>query len=319
MTDALTTRRLLSTLLLAGTLVVGMRAGAAWATPDAFSFAVIAPPSTAVSSETVLAEAIAQSNHDKPAFVVVNGIKANTEPCTDSLYQNRKSLLAEAKSSVVVSIAASDWVGCKNAKDKPSEIGRLNRLRELFFADNISMGSNKMPLARQSDTAKFRSYPENAHWQVADVLFATINLPSDNNHYLPEAGRNSEFEDRAIANRDWLARVFTLARRKKMAGIVLFCDGNPLSVPSRAKISSLKGRRDGFIEVRQQLSELNRKFPGKVLLVHRQNQTKPATGVEIVWQGKIGAVALDTGLIKLNATRKSSALFSIDQDQGLKK
>ena len=312
-------RRLLSPALLACTLSLSMHGLTAWAKPDRFDFGIIALPVKAASSEVALREAIAQSNETKLAFLVSNGIKANSELCTDSLYQRRKSLLNNAENSLIVSITASDWVNCKNAQGKPTEIGRLNRLRELFFADDASLGSHKMPLARQSDIAKFRSYPENARWEVGNILFATINLPSDNNHYLPEAGRNSEFEDRAIANRDWLARIFTLAKRKKMAGIALFCDGNPLPAPGRSKISALKGRRDGFIEVRQQLNELTRKFPGKVLLIYRQNQTKPNASTDIAWQGKIGTVGLDSGWIKLTATKGSSTLFSIDHDEGVEK
>lgn len=312
-------RRFLSAALFACALTLGTHGAAAWAKPDELSFGVIAPSFKTASSEVALREAIAQSNEAKLAFLVANGIKANTEPCSDSLYQRRKSLLDGTQNSLIVSIAASDWAGCKNAQGKPSEIGRLNRLRELFFADDTSLGGNKMPLARQSDIAKFRGYPENARWEVDNVLFATINLPSDNNHYLPEAGRNSEFEDRAIANRDWLARLFTAAKRKKMAGIVLFCDGNPLPVPSRSKISNLKGRRDGFIEVRQQLSELTRKFPGKVLLIHGQNQTKPDASADIVWQGKLGTVGLSSGWVKLSASKRSPTLFSIDHREGIEK
>lgn len=311
-------RRFLSPALLACTLALSTH-GVAAAKLDEFSFGIIVPPFKTASSEVDLREAIAQSNQTKLAFVVANGIKASMEPCTDSLYQRRKSLLNGAQNSLIVSIAASDWAGCKNAQGKPSEIGRLNRLRELFFTDDSSLGGNKITLARQSDIAKFRGYPENARWEVGDVLFATINLPSGNNHYLPEAGRNSEFEDRAIANRDWLARLFTAAKRKKMAGIVLFCDGNPLPVPSRSKISAIKGRRDGFIEVRQQLNELTRKFPGKVLLIHRQNQTKSKASTDIVWQGKLGTVDLGSDWIKLTAAKGSSALFSINHDGTIEK
>ena len=312
-------RRFLSPALLACTLSLGMHGLKAWAKPDKVNFGVISPPFLTLPNEFALRETIAQSNQSKLAFVLANGIKASTEPCSDSLYQRRKSLLNNVQNSLIVSITANDWTGCKNAQGKPSEIGRLNRLRELFFADDTTPGDNKITMARQSDIAKFRGYPENARWEVSNILFATINLPSDNNHYLHEAGRNSEFEDRAVANRDWLTRLFTVAKRKKMAGIVLFCDGNPLSVPSRSKINSLKGRRDGFIEVRQQLNELTRKFPGKVLLIHGQNQEKPDTSADIVWQGKIGTMGLSSGWAKLTVTRRSSTLFNINHDRTIEK
>lgn len=312
-------RRSLYPALLACTLTLSMHGLTAWARPDKVSFGIISPAFLTSPNELALRETIVQSNQSKLAFVVANGIKTSTESCSDSLYQRRKSLLNSAQNSLIVSITASDWAGCKNAQGKPSEIGRLNRLRELFFADDTSLGGNKVTLARQSDIAKFRNYPENARWEANNILFATIHLPSDNNHYLPEAGRNSEFEDRAIANRDWLARLFIIAKRKKMTGIVLFSDGNPLLVPTRSRINSLKGRRDGFIEVRQQLNELTRKFSGKMLLIHRQSQTKPKDSTDITWQGRVGTVDLSSGWIKLTAAKGSSALFSIDHDEGTEK
>ena len=53
------------------------------ATP--FSFGVIAKPVKASDSETVLREAIIESDADNLAFVVASGIKAAEEPCSDSL------------------------------------------------------------------------------------------------------------------------------------------------------------------------------------------------------------------------------------------
>jgi len=106
-------------------------------------------------------------------------------------------------------------------------------LRDLFFSDEFSFGASKLPVIRQSVAVKFRSYGENARWEFGNILFATINLPADNNHYLPDAGRNSEFEDRAIANRDWLQRVFTFAARKKWKGLYCFAMATRFPSPAR--------------------------------------------------------------------------------------
>ena len=94
----------------------------------------------------------------------------------------------DAENALIVSLAASDWVNCKAKNGKSIAIERLNRVRELFFAEDVSFGDTDISLIRQSSSAKFRSYAENARWEYGDILFATINLPADNNHYLPEAG-----------------------------------------------------------------------------------------------------------------------------------
>ncbi|MFC6521150.1 hypothetical protein ACFQAT_16865 [Undibacterium arcticum] len=184
-----------------------MYATAAIAQTSEFSFGVIPHAFQNGTDETPLRDAIAETNRENLAFVVVNGIKASKEACDDALYDRRKSLLNAAENGIVISLAASDWTECKNAKARSAAVERLNRLREVFFTDDFSLGASKIPLVRQSSSAKFRSYVENARWEFATVLFATVNLPGQNNHYRSDAGRNSEFEDRLIANRDWLDRI----------------------------------------------------------------------------------------------------------------
>ena len=185
---------------------------------------------------------------------------------------------------------------------------RLARLRELFFSDDFSQGGSRIPLIRQSTTPKFRSYVENARWEFDDILFATINLPANNNHYLSAAGRNSEFEDRQVANRHWLQRLFVHATNKKLRGIVLFCDGDPLAPP---RASELRGRYDGFADMRQRIDALARKFPGKVLVVHGPAGNQPAAPARIAWRGNLGSVAVNPGWLKISARAADPMLFAV--------
>ena len=113
-------------------------------------------------------------------------------------------------------------------------------------------------MVRQSANPKFRTYVENARWEIGDILFATIDLPANNNHYLLEAGRNSEFEDRLVANRNWLHQIFTYAKYKKLQGVVLFSDGDPISPPNHAR-----SKRDGFAETRHQIVGSAAGFPAE--------------------------------------------------------
>ena len=281
----------------------------ATAGPREFSFGVIDHPFKATTSESLLQDAIAETDSDNLAFVVVNGIKANAEPCSDEIYIRRKALLDSAKTGLIVSLAASDWAECKSANGRSAAIGRLNRLRDLFFVDEFSIGGIRIPLTRQSTTAKFRSYGENARWVIGSTMFATINLPGNNNHYLAAAGRNSEFEDRLVANRDWLNRVFIHARRKNLAGIVLFCDGNPIAAPNRPAV-----RRDGFAETRQQISALTTKFPGKVLVIHGRKKPQPDSSPSIIWHGNLGVLEAGSPWVKLNVDPDGPTLFAIAAD-----
>lgn len=298
-------------LLCAGGLA--LHALAALASPKEFSFGVVARPyQSGLRGDASMRDAIAQADARTLAFVVANGIKTAAEPCSDTIYNRRKALLNGARHGLVVSLAASDWTECKYTNGKPAAMGRLNRLRDLFFADEFSLGDSRIALIRQSTVAKFRSYGENARWEFGAVMFATINLPADNNHYLTEAGRNSEFEDRMMANRDWLHRVFTYAMRNKAGAVVLFSDANPIATASRTS-----GKRDGFAETRQQLLALAAKFPGKVLLVHGRTARKPRSSAGISWQRNIGTLEVAESWIRLDVDPATPNFIAVhDANEG---
>lgn len=298
--------------LIAGSLLAGL--APAWGQSGAFSFGALGRPLKAGGTEAALRDAIEEADADNLAFVVANGIKGVDEPCSDRLYGRRKSVLEEAKNGVVLSLAASDWAECKNEKGKSAAIGRLNQLRDVFFTEEFSLGGARIPLMRQSTAAKFRSYGENTRWEVGDIMFATINLPNNNNHYLTEAGRNSEFEDRLVANRDWLHRLFVSAALKKADALVIFCDANPMSKPARPDL-----RRDGFSETRQQILARASKFPGKVLIVHGRSESGKNEPAHIAWKGNLGTLEIRKPWVKISFDPAYPNLFSVGNETSLAK
>lgn len=278
------------------------------AAQDRFRFDVISHAFSGAPDEDTLRSVLRESDAGNPTFIVVNGVKSATEPCSDALYSARRDVLTETQAGVIVSLAASDWIGCRN-KNASIAIERLNHVRDLFFSDEFSFGAGRIALLRQSVTPKFRSYTENARWEFGNILFATINLPAANNHFVQDGGRNSEFEDRLIANKDWLQRLFALAAQRKMAGIVLFADGNPLAQPGRRPFL-LRGHRDGFAETRQRITTLAARFRGKVLLVHGGN-TKNTAGKGIVWRRNLGSIGVASGRSAFMVDSRDTALFTL--------
>jgi len=279
-------------------------AAPASADPAEFSFAVIAhgrAPSPEDNSG--LLNAIEETDSDNLAFVLAQGIKPANVACTDRIYLRQQSALDDARNGVIVSLTAGDWARCPPESGKSSAVGRLARLRDLFFFDDFSLGASRIPVIRQSTIAKFRSFPENARWQIGNVMFATVNLPSNNNNYVVDAGRNSEFEDRLIANRDWLNRVFTFASREKVTGIVLFTDSNPFA-PARQSAN----QRDGLSETRKLMSSLAAKFSGKILVVHNRASR---TGT-ITWNDNVGEFGVPAGWTKVTVDTKQPRVFSVE-------
>jgi hypothetical protein len=276
-------------------------------------FAVIGP-GAGDAYEARLKEALGEADDKSTAFVVVTGIKDAKEACSDKLYQQRRELVGDARRPAVVVPTAADWTDCRNTAGRTNAIERLNRLRELFWSEPQSLGAHRLALTRQSMSPRFRSYAENAHWSVGKVLYATLNLPANNNHYLLEAGRNSEYEDRMVANRFWLNRLFAIARRDRLEAIVLFAEGDlkALSQPTglRALLRRAVPVNDGFAETRRQVLALAQKFPGKVLLV---DSAPLAKGVQpsIEWRGNLGHLSVGREEIEVAVDPAGKPLFKV--------
>jgi len=265
-----------------------------------------------------LKQAIDEADDKSTAFLVVTGIKGVKEACSDKLYQQRREVISNARRPAIVVPAASDWTECRNSAGRTNAIERLNRIRELFYAEPQSLGARKLPLTRQSASPRFRSYAENAHWSVGKVLYAVLNLPANNNHYLTEAGRNSEYEDRLVANRFWLNRLFAIAKRDKAEAIVLFAEGDLKALSQPTGLRALLRRavpvpdNDGFAETRRQVLTLAQKFRGKVLLVDSAPLAKGAKPA-IEWRGNLGHLSVGQEEIQVTVDPAAKALFRIGE------
>lgn len=263
-----------------------------------FSFGVLASGSFTAQEDAALREAIQMGDTLNFAFVVAQGVKHAGSACVDSVYQRRKSILDTSKHGLIVSLGAPDWGNCEG-DSVTAAVAKLTRVRELFFDDEFSLGATRLPMVRQSTDEKFRNFMENARWEIGDVMFATINLPANNNHYVTAAGRNGEFEDRLVANREWLKRVFSYAVLKRVDAIVLFSEANPLARPN--------ARRDGYAETRRHLLALAGQFKGKVLIVHAQ----PSAPAQVItWRGNVGEVGVARGWLRMKVEPGTPGLFA---------
>ena len=266
--------------------------------------------------EARLKQALADSSEKSLAFLVLTGIKGEKESCGDRLYQQRRDIIERARRPVIVSLAGSDWTACRNSANRTNAIERLNRLRELFYGEPESLGVDKIHMTQLSASPRFRSYAENAHWKVGKVLYATINLPAGNNHYLPAAGRNSEYEDRTVANRFWLNRLFAIARSDKAEALVLFSEGavRPFYLDQPAGLRGLLRRdpveKDGFEAVRRQVQAQAVKFDGKVLLV--DSSALQGKKPRIEWKDNLGQLSVGTKAVEVTVTLGKEAAFEVE-------
>ena len=265
-----------------------------------FRFAVI--DQTKLDGASHFQDELNRIRYHRLSFVVIKGVRSEREPCTDAVFNERRKLLEEAGMPLVLSLSGSDWINCRNENDEDIRIERLERLREVFFEEGNSFGVGSIPLSRQSQVTRYRYFPENAFWRYEGILFTTLHLPADNNHYSEAAGRNNEFEERLAANRYWLRRVFTLGKRYNLSGIVIFSDGNPFAVPAPHTATT----RDGFMEVRRLMTQLVEQFPGKVLVIYG-NATQEYTAIS--WRNNLGQVAPGTDWLEIVVNTESDVLF----------
>ncbi|WEF33352.1 hypothetical protein [Pseudoduganella chitinolytica] len=317
------TRMLLAAALLGAALAGARAAPAGPSSDDPFEFVVIGHTFPGESGDDDLKRTIARADKARPAFVIAAGIKSASEACSDKLYQQRRTLLNKSDRPLMVVLASGDWTDCRNSAGRSNALERLNRIRELYFDSRESLGERKLELNRQSTITKFRSYAENAYWERGGVLFATINLPANNNHYLTEAGRNSEYEDRFVANRAWLQRLFGMAKRRKLAGLVLFSDGD-LRAHVEQGFSLLAGfsaKQDGFADTRKLVRTLAEKYPGKVLLVDTARPPADPAGAKgaeppgtLTWRGNLGHVTLTGEWNAVRVEPDTAGLFTLIRD-----
>lgn len=270
-----------------------------------WSFAILGQPDRLGSGDEHLRRALATSNRERVAFVLATGLKSSLEACSDALYEERMDLLEQSRHPLLLSLSAADWAECRREDGSSAAQERLARVREWFFSN---LNRNGLNVAQQSQVAQFRAFAENLRWEVKGVMFATLNLPGDNNHYVPDAGRNSEFEDRMIANRYWLHRLLQSAKSRRVRTLVLFFDADPqLWRASRLA----PGQRDGYLEIRRQLRELAGQFNGKLLLVH-QGDGRTKAGLR--WRGNVGELVPWAGVTKVSVQGRNNSLHASESE-----
>jgi len=210
-------------------------------------------------------------------FILDDGnLKGPLEPCTDTLLQDRQALLNSSAKPLLFVPGAHDWVDCQQpAAGHFDPLERLDLLRDLMFATSDSMGAGAMQLSHESDITRFRNFHENTEWQQGPVLFVTLNVAGNNNHYVDAGGRNGEFDDRTIANRFWLEHALRSARQHHPAAIVIAIEGDPgLGVQSQHGPFDwldfrLASQRDGYQEFKQDLLKFAQQYDGPILLINQ--------------------------------------------------
>lgn len=162
-------------------------------------------------------------NTQSLAFTIhVGDIKSGSTVCSDDTFLSVRRLFDRFNRALVYTPGDNEWTDChrlNNGRYDPLE--RLEKIRQLFFASNESLGKQRLSLQTQSSQKSFTSYVENRRWSQGKVRFATLHLVGSNNNLQPGLPSSSEFAAREHANIAWLRETFAEARANMDVAIVL--------------------------------------------------------------------------------------------------
>jgi hypothetical protein len=194
------------------------------------------------------------SRSDTRFVVHVGDFKAGGSPCTDTLFEQRRTEFDRSAQPFIFIFGDNEWTDCWYSGEDPAE--RLDKLRSVFTAGDMSQGRTRIALARQSSNSAYASYRENVRWADGKILFVGLNVPGSNNNFtrMPE-----EYSARNAANLAWLDEAFELARAQTLRAVVLFMQANPFLPQSTS---------NGYTELVDALRNHVSTFAGLVALVH---------------------------------------------------
>lgn len=228
---------------------------------------------------------------DELAFVVHDGdIKSGSSKCDDRTFLDRKADFEASRHPFILIPGDNEWTDCHRPSNGPYDPEeRLEKLRELFFATDESLGRRKIKLTRQGDLQpQYAAWRENVRWEFENVLLMGVNIPGSNNNW-KNTGANTEFHARLKANTAWIAANFRTARENNMRAVMLIIQANPdFEGTEAARLKRQAGYRDGFAEFKAQLLEEAKAFRKPVVVVHGDTHShqinqplKDGTGVTV--------------------------------------
>jgi predicted phosphodiesterase len=198
-----------------------------------------------------------QMDHEQLAFVIhVGDIKSGDSPCTDEVFFSEKDRFDNSANPLIYVPGDNDWTDCSRTGYDPVE--RLERLREIFFVGDESLGEKTILLNRQST-----DYPENVRWNYGGVTFVGLNVPGTNNN---REQAPDEYAARNEANLEWMREGFSSAEDDGSSAVMIVMQANP-------GFDRSPERRTGYNDLLGALEEETIAFGKPVVLVHGDTHT----------------------------------------------
>lgn len=254
---------------------------------SSFSFAVIGDipygPEDDVALQGEILPRLKGSTY--PFVVHVGDYKSGGAPCTEELDAAMTALIgALSPRPVFYTPGDNEWTDCDRNPDpatgKPmSELGRLGKIRALFFATPASSAAELRPM-------RFNSLPENQTWRYRGVRFVTLHVVGTNNGRSWVTGDGLDAaaaaaDARDAANLQWLMFALGAAIGEKADALVIAMQADMTDVHPSAlgkpctDVKAAANPCDGFLALRAGVRYAAEEFGRPVLLIH--GDTEPFT------------------------------------------
>lgn len=299
-------------------LAVATLAGCATVPPPGggFAFGVMGDAGYNAREEVVVVEMLERIGREDLAFVVHVGDFLGGVDCTDQLFERRRREFDASAHPFIYTPGDNEWTDCRQRRrggHDPQE--RLAKLRQLFFADRLSLGRRRIETLAQDACVEAsppgcgcNAHPENRAWSRSGVRFVTLNVPGSENNTGYGAG-DAEARCRDEANKRWLEESVRAVEDPGMRALVILLQANPWD-----------SMRDVYRPLLRQVEAAARRLRKPVLFVHGDShgQRVDTPFADIVGTVVPGLVRLETfgspfiGWVKVTVNPRDPQVFRFD-------
>ena len=204
-------------------------------TGEAFELGLVGDSGYNAAQYSIFDRVVEHMNSFDLSFVVHDGDFKDPAPaCSDDRFTKVKESFNKSKAPFVYTPGDNEWMDCDDMpkpENQMDSVERLGKLREVFFAQDESLGVNRMPLTTQRQ----QGFPENARWTKEGVVFATLNAPGSNdNTGCPKPSEpcdpsviGLESNPRRQANATWLGETFDQAQSTNAPAVMIIWQADP--------------------------------------------------------------------------------------------
>jgi len=204
------------------------------AEPAPFSFAAFGcmPYARHAGSDEAFRRLLAEVDRHQPAFAVHLGdTLGGDEPATDAFYLRRRDDFNRLATALVYTPGDNEWTDThRPGAGGFDPLERLARLREVYFAEERSLGGRPLPLVTQRRDPAHARFVEHARWTLGGVVFATLHVVgSHNNHQPAVPWALAEWRERDAAVVAWIRATFAAATEAAAPAVAFFFQADPFA------------------------------------------------------------------------------------------